>query len=63
MARKKCRVGVKKFGELYYATIGKRIATWKDFGEKRAGLKKTPAVYQTKKAAQKDIKRLKKLVC
>ena len=48
--------------DLYFIKkSNKRFATWKDF-DKNTPFPDTPAVYQERKTAIKDLKRLKKLI-
>ena len=48
------KVGIKKLGDLWTLTLNGKEVTWSDFDP----FGDVPAVYQTKKEAEKDLKRL-----
>jgi len=57
----KLKISFDKKSELYSIIIGRRTATWKDFNPKTP-FPNTPAVYQRKKEAEKDLKKLRKVL-
>ena len=57
MVKKKIKVS--RWGDIWGIKIGKRFATWKDFGD--TIFPNTPAVFQTKSLAEKWARKLRKL--
>lgn len=55
------KIKVIKSGELYVLRKGRKNLTWGDI-DKKTPFKDTPAVYQTKFQAIKDLPRIRKLI-